>query len=387
MVIDMAKHIEKAWEFYRKIGSPKFVVAPMVNQSELAFRMMTRKYGAHLCYTPMLHSALYVRDPNYRDEQYHTCPEDRPLFAQFCGHDPQLILQAAKLVQHEVDAVDINLGCPQGIAKRGRYGAFLLEDFETIKAIVETLSAGLDVPVTCKIRVFNDEAKTLRLAQMIQDAGCSLLTVHGRTKENTKTKIGPNNFDIIKKIKQTLNIPVFANGGVAHLSDIPRILEYTGCDGVMVSEAILEIPTFFSPVSLTPIQMAREYLQFAEQYKFNDVDMSCLRGHLFKILYHLMNVHTDLRLELATKKPEEFPAIIDRLEKAIEAQEDKSVYEKELTWYNRHIIDRSYLENKAKEAAELQRIEKKKSEYETDRNKRVQLQNDQHFADITSLFD
>lgn len=125
-------HIQKAWEFFRKIGSPKYVCAPMVDQSELSFRMLTRKYGATLCYTPMLHSRLTVEDKTYLDKNFNTCPEDRPLVAQFCGNDPDTILKACLKIQDMCDAVDINLGCPQGIARTGNYGSFLLEKPDVI---------------------------------------------------------------------------------------------------------------------------------------------------------------------------------------------------------------------------------------------------------------
>lgn len=90
------------------------------------------------------------------------------------------------MVQHMCDAVDLNLGCPQDIARRGRYGSFLLEETELITSIVRTLHEGLDIPVTCKIRCLPTLEATIALARALQDAGCQMLTVHGRTKEENK---------------------------------------------------------------------------------------------------------------------------------------------------------------------------------------------------------
>lgn len=111
----------------------------MVEQSELPFRMLVRKYGSNLCYTPMLHSKIMTTQKKYKSEHFTTCPEDRPLVAQICGHDPETMVKAAKMLEDEVDAIDVNFGCPQGIAKRGRYGSFLLEEPELVEKIVKAL--------------------------------------------------------------------------------------------------------------------------------------------------------------------------------------------------------------------------------------------------------
>ncbi|KAG8977457.1 hypothetical protein FRB90_008815, partial [Tulasnella sp. 427] len=129
------------WELYRDVlKSPKKIVGPMVDQSELAWRILSRRYGAELVYTPMISARVYS-DPNhkvYREEAFNTLlgeeggPEDRPLFIQFAANDPDLLLKSAKMVEPFADAIDINFGCPQDIARRGRYGAYLCEDWDLI---------------------------------------------------------------------------------------------------------------------------------------------------------------------------------------------------------------------------------------------------------------
>lgn len=131
--------------FFEGMGNPKCIVAPMVDQSDLAFRMLTRKYGADLCFTQMFNANSMINDRDYCAENFQTVSGDRPLIVQLAGHDPAVMLKAARLVEDNCDAIDINLGCPQGIAKRGRYGAFLMEELDLLDSIVRTLSSNIKV--------------------------------------------------------------------------------------------------------------------------------------------------------------------------------------------------------------------------------------------------
>jgi tRNA-dihydrouridine synthase 1 len=143
------------------------------------------------------------------------------------------MVRAAKMLENEVDAIDVNFGCPQGIARRGHYGSFLLEDPDLVERIVTALSQGVKVPIFCKIRRVKGEQQTLDLVQRIERAGCRLLTVHGRTKEQNKDRVGECDWAIIRRIKETLSIPVVANGGIYLMQDVNRCLAETHADGVM----------------------------------------------------------------------------------------------------------------------------------------------------------
>ena len=213
----------------------------------------------------MISSNCFIQSAEYRNINFTTCPEDRPLIVQFGGNDPQTLLKAARFVEDRCDAVDINLGCPQGIAKRGHYGAFLMEDLDLLTEIVQTLVNGLKIPVTCKTRIYrNDFDRSIKLCETLVNAGASLLTIHGRGREEKGILVADTDWDMIRRIKAYFGdrIPIIANGGIEHLSDVYRCMEVTGCDGVMSSEAILENPAFFTDCvndrmeTLTLIEMA-----------------------------------------------------------------------------------------------------------------------------------
>lgn len=325
------------YEFFKSIGSPSKIVAPMVDQSELAYRLLVRRYGAELCYTPMFHSRLFVEKPDYRAKCFQPNQYDRPLIAQFCGHDPDTVLQAAKYLEPHCDAIDLNLGCPQGIARKGKYGAFLLEETDLVCSIVKKLHDNLSIPVTCKIRILPDIAATLELCHRLVEAGCQLLVVHGRTKEMNKTKVKECDWDTIRLIKKTLSIPVIANGGIENLADVNRCLEYTGTDGVMTSEAILESPALFTDgyssdgtMKKSQLDLAREYLDLCWEYPPHHHKV--VKAHMFKFLFQHLKVYTDLRQQMTRTQTLQD---VDEILKALEARPPVLKDQQEM-WYRRH---------------------------------------------------
>ncbi|PRP88286.1 hypothetical protein PROFUN_03395 [Planoprotostelium fungivorum] len=287
------------YEFFRSLGSPKYAVAPMVDQSELAFRMLCRNHGATIAYTPMLHSKIFSSNVSYRQRFFTTCPEDRPLVVQFCGNEPYYVLKAALHVQDSCDAVDLNLGCPQRIAKKGRYGSFMMDHPEKVYQIVKTLHENLKVPVFCKIRVFDEYEKTLQFAKMLESAGCQLLTVHGRTRIMKGKLVGVADWEVIRKLKQELTIPVFSNGNIRNFNDIQECLKITQTDGIMSAEGLLRFPGIFSGEDKDAFEMSREYLQHSEKY---NTHYTWAKDHICKMLAPVVESHQQLREALFRQK-------------------------------------------------------------------------------------
>ncbi|KAI1317310.1 tRNA-dihydrouridine(16/17) synthase [NAD(P)(+)]-like protein [Mortierella claussenii] len=293
------------WEFFRSIGSPKHIIAPMVDQSELAWRILSRRYNADLCYTPMFNARLFAQEEKYRDEHWAGLkdglggggPNDRPLITQFCANDPEYLLQAALLVAPYCDAVDINLGCPQHIARRGHYGSFLMEDWPLIASLISTLHKHLPIPVTAKIRVFPEVEKTVAYAKMVVEAGAQILVVHGRLREMKGHLTGVADWEKIRRVQEEVGhlVPVIANGNILYHEDVERCMKETGCAGVMSAEGSLYNPAIFTPGHPTSWKLAEEYLTICDEL---DTKIAYTRGHLFKIFQPCLSIHTDLRTEL-----------------------------------------------------------------------------------------
>ena len=161
----------------------QLILAPMVGGSELAFRLLARRHGAHLCYTPMIRCEEFSK-PGAGVHLLEQHADDAPLVAHFSGNDPKQLLHVAHKAERVsgVVAIDLNLGCPQRSAHSGHFGAFLCDpvDRKLLLEIVATLSRGLRVPFFCKIRLLDDFDDTLAFVRQLQAAGCALLTVHGR---------------------------------------------------------------------------------------------------------------------------------------------------------------------------------------------------------------
>ncbi|RAK78451.1 tRNA-dihydrouridine synthase family protein [Aspergillus fijiensis CBS 313.89] len=259
-------------DFYKSIGSPKYIIAPMVDRSEFAWRMLTRSFlppeeqKQILAYSPMYHARLFREQPNVRAQHFHPTRAaagkegdeslfldgnpaiDRPLFVQFCANDPDDFLEAARHVAPYCDAVDLNLGCPQGIAKRGHYGAFLQEDWDLIYKLINRLHTELPIPVTAKFRIQETKEKTLEYAKMILSAGASIIAVHGRRREQKGHNTGVADWSYIRYLRDNLppETVIFANGNNLNYDDLDRCLEATGADAVMSAEGNLSDPSIFS---------------------------------------------------------------------------------------------------------------------------------------------
>lgn len=359
-------------KFFESLGSPKFISAPMVDQSSLSWRLMVKQNGADLAFTQMHHARNFVIDKNYRTacidwNDYSNIKSDKGkeerdrkldrsnLIVQLAGDDPDTLIKAARYVEKDVSAVDLNLGCPQKIAKRGNYGAYLLSDPKKVVKILETMVKELECPVTAKIRMLHerDFNPTVELCKELERVGVSMITVHGRTVESSKIYTGPANWEVIRRVKEAVGIPVVANGGISCRADALKCLEESGADAVMSSEALLENPKLFCEKGdydfhhdfiRSQLQTVDEFLEILTSHVLPRPLNQVVRSHLFKMLYRFVDApsNRDLRELLSEGNFEEMLSVVATLKTRLSA----TSFDMELSkqrglindthWYFRH---------------------------------------------------
>ncbi len=222
------------------------VLAPMDGYSSWPFRSICRELGSAISYTEFVKDEDVLLRPHYIKEKIFFTEAERPVFFQLYGQNPERLLQAAlNLQEFSPDAIDINLGCPnRSITSRGA-GAGLMRTPQKTARIFKTLTSGLRVPVTAKIRLgWQDCQNQLLIARIVEAYGGALLAVHARPKEQGHQ--GKPDLIGLAEIKQAVKIPVLGNGGVEAVADINTMKNSTNCDGVMIGRAAINNPWIFS---------------------------------------------------------------------------------------------------------------------------------------------
>ena len=230
-----------------KIGNVELenniILAPMAGITDLPFRIICKKYGnPGLVYTEMVSGkALYFNDEKTK-KLLNIKEEKKPISFQIFGSEPEIMGKAAKLISADADIIDINMGCPAPKVVKNGDGSKLLLSPELVKDIVSAVVKNTDKPVTVKLRKGwdKDHVNAEEIAKLIEEAGASAITIHGRTREEYYS--GHVDLDIIKKVKESVSIPVIGNGDIKNSADLKRMIEYTNVDGVMIGRANLGNP-------------------------------------------------------------------------------------------------------------------------------------------------
>ncbi|XP_045894136.1 tRNA-dihydrouridine(20) synthase [NAD(P)+]-like isoform X1 [Micropterus dolomieu] len=259
-------------------------LAPMVRVGTLPMRLLALDYGADVVYCEELIDIKMAQCQRVVNEVLETvdfvAPDDRVMFRtcerekgrvvfQMGTADPDRALSVARLVEKDVAAIDVNMGCPKEYSTKGGMGAALLSDPDKIEAILKKLVTGVSIPVTCKIRILPSVEETVSLVQRIEKTGVAAVAVHGRLKDERPRH--PVHCDYIQAVAQAVSIPVIANGGSLDLvktnADVEEFRKATGASSVMLARAAMWNASVFSNRGPLPLEKVMEdYLKYAIRY-------------------------------------------------------------------------------------------------------------------------
>lgn len=223
------------------------ILAPMAGITDLPFRSIVEQMGVGLVYTEMASAKAIFYGDEKTNKLLNTKGENRPIGVQIFGSDIESMAFAAKEVSKKFDIVDINMGCPAPKVVKNGDGSKLLQNLDLVGCIVEEVVKASSVPVTVKIRKgFNKSNVSVEAAKIIEQAGASMITIHGRTRDEYFS--GDVDLDAIKKVKEAVHIPVIGNGNIVDEESALKMFEYTGVDGIMIGRGAMGNPWIFHKI-------------------------------------------------------------------------------------------------------------------------------------------
>ena len=226
------------------------LLAPLTEFSNHAFRVRCRKYHAALVFTQKFHFNAIVNNLEKYQPELEIQPGECPISVQLIGNDPKLLAKAMALLEpFDFDGYDLNLCCPSPEAIRDGIGGALLRQPEKIAPLLSAMLNATNKAVSAKLRTGFDafSVNALEVARIIEQEGADFLTIHGRTVEAQYT--GDANLDVIRRVKENINIPVVGNGDIIDGPSAKRMLNYTKCDLIMIGRAAMKNPRIFLEIN------------------------------------------------------------------------------------------------------------------------------------------
>ena len=226
------------------------VLAPMAGVSDRAYRELCVRFGAAYCVSEMVSSKALSFNSKKSEELMEISDLERPCGIQIFGDDPKCMADAAKhALENKPDIIDINMGCPAPKISSNGSGSALMKNPRLCGEIVKAVTAVTDIPVTVKIRKGwdDDSVNAVEVAKICESAGAAAITVHGRTRQQYYKP--PVDYDIIKAVRESVSVPVIANGDIDSAERAKKVMDITGCDLVMIGRATLGNPWIFSQIN------------------------------------------------------------------------------------------------------------------------------------------
>lgn len=312
-----------------KIGNVELennlILAPMAGVTNLPFRIVCKDYGAGMVCTEMASAKAMFHNDQKTKRLFNTEGEKRPISFQVFGSELESMAYAVKYMSDFADIIDINMGCPAPKVVKNGDGSKLLLDFKKAQEIIETAVKNSKVPVTVKFRKGWDKENivAVNIAQIAEQAGASAVTIHGRTRSEFYT--GKADWDIIKKVKQSVNIPVIGNGDIVDEESALQMFEQTGVDGIMIGRGSFGNPWIFrnikhyletgeklpQPTNNEKLEVMEKHIELAVKEKGEDVAIKELRKH---IAWYTKNLKNSSEFRNSINKVEKKEELISKLE-------------------------------------------------------------------------
>lgn len=233
-----------------KIGNVEpannLILAPMAGVTDQPFRRLCKEQGCGLLYTEMVSAKAILYKSKGTKELLAVAPEERPVAVQLFGSDPEIVSEMAHRIEDgPYDMIDINMGCPVSKVVNNREGSALMKNPGLVEQLLTALVKKVSKPVTVKIRKGFDEGSVnaVEIARIAESCGAAAVAVHGRTREQFYS--GKADWSIIREVKKAVRIPVIGNGDIFTPQDAGRMLEETGCDGLMIARGARGNPWLF----------------------------------------------------------------------------------------------------------------------------------------------
>lgn len=279
----------------------------MAGVTDVAFRLLCKKYGAALTVTEMISANALARNNQATIKMIDVVSAEKPRVIQLFSQNTESLVKAAKYCEDKCEILDLNFGCPAAKIIRQGSGSALLERPNKLKEIVEAVVNAVKIPVTVKIRlgIRKSNINVIKIAKLCEEAGASLIAVHARTQKQGYT--GKADWSWIKKVKESVNIPVAGNGDVKTVEDYLRMKKETGCDYVMIGRGTMGNPYLFKQIvdyqktgnysqrdKKQQIKDFYEYLELAIEHKIKFINIKFHAQAFTKGIKGAKNIRNEL---------------------------------------------------------------------------------------------